>query len=83
MYVLKNQVGSVYLYSYVYPIMQIYANKATKDIEIDGSTIKETTSRETPSLYSEICTEVLLPSTGCTSSEVYMDQVEVSSIYSI
>ncbi|KAK4592492.1 hypothetical protein RGQ29_016865 [Quercus rubra] len=35
------------------------------------------TSEETP--YSEICTEALLPSRGCPTSEEYTDQVEVPS----
>ena len=65
------QVGAVCIWSYVYPIMRLSANNAT--IEID-STITDNTSGETP--YLEICSEMLLPSTDCPTSEISTDQAE-------
>lgn len=70
------QIGAVYTWSYVYPVMRIYANKATKDIDMDGSTTRDNTSGETSYLHSEIGTEPLLPSEGYPRSEESMDQVE-------
>lgn len=77
--VLIMQLGAIYIWSYVYPIMRIYANKATKDTGIHGSTTRDNISGETSYLHSEIGTEPLLPSEGCPSSEECMDQVEVHS----
>ncbi|XP_042959480.1 protein PIN-LIKES 3-like [Carya illinoinensis] len=71
--------GAIYIWSYVYPIMRIYANKATKDIDTDGSSTRDNISGETSYLHSEIGTALLLPSEGCPSSEEFMDQVEVQS----
>ena len=73
--VLMVQLGEVFLWTYVYAIMRLSANKATKEIDTNDSTIQDITSEETP--YSEICTEALLPSRGCPTSEEYTDQVEV------
>ncbi|KAG6628453.1 hypothetical protein CIPAW_14G014700 [Carya illinoinensis] len=70
---------AIYIWSYVYPIMRIYANKATKDIDTDGSSTRDNISGETSYLHSEIGTALLLPSEGCPSSEEFMDQVEVQS----
>lgn len=61
---LSMAVGAIYIWSYVYAIMRLSANK----IDTNASTITDNTSGETP--YSEICTESLLPSTGCSTSEV-------------
>ena len=58
------QVGAIYIWSYVYAIMRLSASK----IDTNASTIMDNTSGETP--YSEICTESLLPSSGCSTSEV-------------
>ena len=69
------QLGVVFLWTYVYAIMRLSANKATKEIDTNEYTIRDKTSEETP--YSEICTEALLPSRGCPTSEEYTDQVEV------
>ncbi|XP_018818771.1 protein PIN-LIKES 3-like isoform X2 [Juglans regia] len=77
--VLSMALGAIYIWSYVYPIMRIYANKATKDTGTHGSTTRDNISEETSYLHSEIGTEPLLPSEGCPSSEECMDQVEVHS----
>ncbi|KAK4592489.1 hypothetical protein RGQ29_016865 [Quercus rubra] len=74
---LSMALGEVFLWTYVYAIMRLSANKATKEIDTNDSTIQDITSEETP--YSEICTEALLPSRGCPTSEEYTDQVEVPS----
>lgn len=71
------QLGVVFLWTYVYAIMRLSANKATREIDTNDSTIRDNTSEETP--YSEFCTEALLPSRGCPTSEEYTDQVEVPS----
>lgn len=71
------QLGEVFLWTYVYAIMRLSANKATKEIDTNDSTIQDITSEETP--HSEICTEALLPSRGCPTSEEYTEQVEVPS----
>jgi hypothetical protein len=73
------QVGSIYIWTFTYPIMRISASKKTEEIVIDGSSIGDNNSRETSHLYSEIDTGALLPSKGCPSSEEYMDQVEPQS----
>ncbi|XP_062174650.1 protein PIN-LIKES 3-like isoform X2 [Alnus glutinosa] len=75
---LSMAVGSIYIWTFTYPIMRISASK-TEEIVIDGSSIRDNNSRETSHLYSEIDTEALLPSKGCPSSEEYMDQVEPQS----
>uniref|UniRef100_A0A2N9F252 Auxin efflux carrier component n=1 Tax=Fagus sylvatica TaxID=28930 RepID=A0A2N9F252_FAGSY len=61
---LSMAVGAIYIWSYVYAIMRLSANK----IDTNASTITDNTSGETP--YSEICTESLLPSSGSSTSEV-------------
>ncbi|XP_059434321.1 protein PIN-LIKES 3-like isoform X1 [Corylus avellana] len=76
---LSMAVGAVYIWTYTYPIMRIYANKKTEEIVIDGSSNGDNNSRESSHLYSEIDTEALLPSKGCPSSEEYVDQAEVPS----
>ncbi|XP_040995488.1 protein PIN-LIKES 3-like isoform X1 [Juglans microcarpa x Juglans regia] len=76
---LSMALGAIYIWSYVYPIMRIYANKATKDTGTHGSTTRDNISGETSYLHSEIGTEPLLPSEGCPSSEECMDQVEIHS----
>lgn len=78
------QVGAVYIWTYTYPIMRIFANKNTEEIAIDGSSVGDNNSGETSHLYSEIDTEALLPSKDCPSSEEYMagseGKAKVSSI---
>ncbi|KAL4600286.1 hypothetical protein ACB092_11G187700 [Castanea dentata] len=74
---LSMALGVVFLWTYVYAIMRLSANKATREIDTNDSTIRDNTSEETP--YSEFCTEALLPSRGCPTTEEYTDQVEVPS----
>ncbi|KAM3685650.1 hypothetical protein ACB098_11G137400 [Castanea mollissima] len=69
--------GAVYIWSYVYAIMRLSANKATKEIDPNESTIQDSTSGEIP--YSEICPEALLPSRGSPTSQEDTDQAEVPS----
>ncbi|KAG6677263.1 hypothetical protein I3842_14G017100 [Carya illinoinensis] len=76
---LSMALGAIYIWSYVYPIMLIYANKAAKDIAMNGSMTTDNISGETLYLHSEIGTALLLPSEGCQSLEECMDQVEVHS----
>ncbi|XP_062175223.1 protein PIN-LIKES 3-like [Alnus glutinosa] len=76
---LSMAVGSIYIWTFTYPIMRISASKKTEEIVIDGPSIGDNNSRETSHLYSEIDTEALLPSKVCPSSEEYMDQVEPQS----
>ncbi|KAG7946003.1 hypothetical protein I3843_14G016200 [Carya illinoinensis] len=74
--VLSMAIGAIYIWCYVYPIMRIYANKATNDTGTHGATTRDNISGENSYLHSEIGTEPLLPSEGCPSSEECMDQVE-------
>jgi len=71
------QIGAVYIWSYVYAIMRLSANKATKEIDSNESTIQDSASGEIP--YSEICPEALLPSRGSPTSQEDTDQAEVPS----
>ncbi|KAB1225049.1 putative transporter C5D6.04 [Morella rubra] len=73
---LSMAIGAVYIWSYVYPVMRLSANKGTKESETDVSAIRDNVSEETSHLYSEISTEALLPSMASPSSEEYQDQVE-------
>ncbi|KAM4081950.1 hypothetical protein ACJW30_11G132300 [Castanea mollissima] len=70
-------IGAVYIWSYVYAIMRLSANKATKEIDPNESTIQDSTSGEIP--YSEICPEALLHSRGSPTSQEDTDQAEVPS----
>lgn len=80
--VLIIQIGAVYIWSYVYPVMRLSANKGTKESETDVSAIQDNVSEETSHLYSEISTEALLPSMASPSSEEYQDQVEEPKVSS-
>lgn len=72
------QIGAVYIWSYVYAIMRLSANKATKEIDSNESTIQDSASGEIT--YSEICPEaLLLPSRGSPTSQEDTDQAEVPS----
>ncbi|XP_050282685.1 protein PIN-LIKES 3-like isoform X2 [Quercus robur] len=75
---LSMAIGAVYIWSYVYAIMRLSANKATKEIDSNESTIQDSASGEIP--YSEICPEaLLLPSRGSPTSQEDTDQAEVPS----
>ncbi|KAK4592503.1 hypothetical protein RGQ29_016867 [Quercus rubra] len=74
---LSMAIGAVYIWSYVYAIMRLSANKATKEIDSNDSTIQHSASGEIP--YSEICPEALLPSRGSPTSQEDTDQAEVPS----
>ncbi|XP_023886190.1 protein PIN-LIKES 3 isoform X3 [Quercus suber] len=74
---LSMAIGAVYIWSYVYAIMRLSANKATKEIDASGSTIQDSASGEIA--YSEICPEALLPSRGSPISQEDTDQAEVPS----
>ncbi|KAL0007426.1 hypothetical protein SO802_008928 [Lithocarpus litseifolius] len=74
---LSMATGAVYIWSYVYAIMRLSANKATKEADSNESTIQDSASGEIP--YSEICPEALLPSRGSPTSQEDTDQAEVPS----
>lgn len=63
-----NKVGAIYIWTYVYVIMGIYANKNVKD----STSIQS--SGETSETFSETCTEVLLPSENGSTSEESANQ---------
>ncbi|KAF5453773.1 hypothetical protein F2P56_023493 [Juglans regia] len=59
---LSMAVGAIYIWSYVYTIMRIFANKSI---------------REPSETFSETCTVSLLPSSDCPSFDDPSDQVEL------
>ncbi|XP_044469442.1 protein PIN-LIKES 3-like isoform X3 [Mangifera indica] len=65
---LSMAVGAIYIWTYVYVIMGIYANKNVKD----STSIQS--SGETSETFSETCTEVLLPSENGSASEESANQ---------
>lgn len=72
------QVGAIYIWSYVYMIMRVYANNSIKDVNTHDSTISITLSGESAETFPETCTEPLLPSRDCPSSDDHADQVELT-----
>ncbi|KAK2657708.1 hypothetical protein Ddye_010760 [Dipteronia dyeriana] len=70
---LSMAVGAVYIWTYVYPIMSIYANKSNKDTTINDSTIIIKSSGETSDSY----TEALLPSQDHPRSDDYPNQAQL------
>ena len=72
------QIGAIGIWSYVYAIMRISANKCKKEINLDDSTISIRTSGETLEILSEGCTEALLPSKDCPSSRECSEEVELT-----
>ncbi|KAL4645783.1 hypothetical protein ACB092_02G258500 [Castanea dentata] len=75
---LSMAVGAIYIWSYVYMIMRVYANNSIKDVNTHDSTISITLSGETAETFPEPCTEPLLPSRDCPSSDGHADQVELT-----
>lgn len=75
---LSLAIGAIGIWSYVYTIMRISANKCKKEINLDDSTISIRTSGETLEILSEGCTEALLPSKDCPSSRECSDEVELT-----
>lgn len=67
------QVGAIYIWSYVYNIMRLYANKGSTT---NDSTVEIKYAGETSQTLPESCTEALLPSRDCLDSRDYSDQVE-------
>lgn len=79
-----DQVGAIYIWSYVYMIMRVFANKKTEDIDTHDSTVSITFSGEPSETFSGTCTEELLPSRHCPSSDDHSaDQVELPRIRSV
>ena len=72
------QVGAIYIWSYVYMIMRVYANNSIKYVNTHDSTISITLSGESAETFPETCTESLLPSRDCPSSDDHSDQVELT-----
>ncbi|TXG59221.1 hypothetical protein EZV62_013794 [Acer yangbiense] len=70
---LMLQVGAVYIWTYVYPIMSMYANKSNKNTTKNDSTIIITSSGETSDSY----TEALLPSQDHPTSDGYPNQARL------
>ncbi|KAI9195832.1 hypothetical protein LWI28_018527 [Acer negundo] len=64
------------VWSYVYFIMRISAEKGIKEINTSDSTNTINISYGTSQIFSEISTEALLPSNDYPSSEDHSDQVE-------
>ncbi|KAK4583677.1 hypothetical protein RGQ29_021700 [Quercus rubra] len=75
---LSMAVGAIYIWSYVYMIMRVYANNSIKDVNTHDSTISITLSGESAETFPETCTESLLPSRDCPSSDDHSDQVELT-----
>ncbi|KAL6346037.1 hypothetical protein AAG906_025317 [Vitis piasezkii] len=75
---LSLAIGAIGIWSYVYTIMRISANKCKREINLDDSTISIRTSGETLEILSEGCTEALLPSKDCPSSRECSDEVELT-----
>ncbi|XP_059437268.1 protein PIN-LIKES 3-like isoform X2 [Corylus avellana] len=74
---LSMAVGAIYIWSYVYMIMRVFANKRAEDIDTRDSTITITFSGEPSETFPGTCTEALLPSRDCPSSDDQSDQVEL------
>ncbi|GMY11046.1 protein PIN-LIKES 3-like isoform X1 [Fagus crenata] len=74
---LSMAVGAIYIWSYVYMMMRIFATKSIQDVDTHDSTISITLSGETAETFSETCTEPLLPSRDCPSSDDHSDHVEM------
>ncbi|KAK9285766.1 hypothetical protein L1049_024966 [Liquidambar formosana] len=70
-------IGAVYIWSYVFIIMRVSANKSIKEINANDSTISINSCGETSEIFSESCTESLLPSKDFPSSEDYLNQAEL------
>ncbi|KAF3440911.1 hypothetical protein FNV43_RR19197 [Rhamnella rubrinervis] len=68
--------GSIYIWSYVYVIMRVYANKSIKDSTTNDSMINMKSSEKAPETLPESCTETQLPSRDCLSSIDYSEQVD-------
>lgn len=81
--ILTLQVGAIYIWSYVYMIMRVFANKTSEDIDTHDSTISITFSGEPSETFSGTCTEALLPSSDCPSSDDHSDQVELPRTRSV
>ncbi|KAM3710033.1 hypothetical protein ACJW30_02G220200 [Castanea mollissima] len=75
---LSMAVGAIYIWSYVYMIMRVYANNSIKDVNTHDSTISITLSGESAETFPETCTEPLLPSRDCPSSDDHADQVQLT-----
>lgn len=75
---LSMAVGAIYIWSYVYMIMRVYANNTIKDVNTHDSTISITLSGESAETFPETCTESLLPSRDCPSSDDHSNQVDVT-----
>nr|XP_023929425.1 protein PIN-LIKES 3-like isoform X3 [Quercus suber] len=75
---LSMAVGAIYIWSYVYMIMRVYANNTIKDVNTHDSTISITLSGESAETFPETCTESLLPSGDCPSSDDHSNQVDVT-----
>jgi hypothetical protein len=58
-------------------MMRIFATKSIQDVDTHDSTISITLSGETAETFSETCTEPLLPSRDCPSSDDHSDHVEM------
>ncbi|XP_062143297.1 protein PIN-LIKES 3-like [Alnus glutinosa] len=81
---LSMAVGAIYIWSYVYMIMRVFANKTTEDIDTHDSTMSITFSGEPSETFSGTCTEALLPSRDCPSSDDHSAyQVDLPRIRSV
>ena len=79
------QVGAIYIWSYVYMIMRVFANKRTEDIDTGDSTITVTFSGEPAETFPGTCTEALLPSSSrdCPSADDHSYQLELPRTKSV
>ena len=59
--------------------MRISANKCKREINLGDSTISIRTSQETLEILSEDCTEPLLPSKDCPSSDEVVELTDAES----
>ncbi|XVE99143.1 hypothetical protein REPUB_Repub03eG0171800 [Reevesia pubescens] len=70
---LSMAIGAIFIWSYVYTIMRMYANKGMEN----DSTITLNSPNDTSKTISESCTEALLPSSNCHGIEYNSAQDEL------
>ncbi|XP_030464078.2 protein PIN-LIKES 3-like isoform X2 [Syzygium oleosum] len=66
---LSMAIGAVYLWSYVFNIVRMYASKITREEETIDESVKDTESTTDTKKLIQECPEALVPSTKCSSMD--------------
>ncbi|KAF8406753.1 hypothetical protein HHK36_008845 [Tetracentron sinense] len=66
---LGSVIGAIYLWSYVYNIVRVFSTISTKEVKINESTVSIKSSEEPSKTFPGSCTEPLLPSNDCLTSD--------------